>query len=46
MKEKIAKWYKQGLWTKEMVANAVAKGKLTPEDYEDITGEPYPDAGA
>ena len=23
MKEKIAKWYKQGLWTKTMVKNAV-----------------------
>ena len=29
MKEKIAKWYKQGLWTKTMVKNAVKKGVLT-----------------
>lgn len=40
MKEKIMKWYKQGLWTAEMVANAVAKGIITAEDYEEITGEP------
>lgn len=38
MKDKIAKWYKQGLWTAEMVAAAVAKGKLTAADYEEITG--------
>lgn len=41
MKKKIEKWYKQGLWTKEMVTNAVKKGILTPEDYEEITGEAY-----
>lgn len=38
MKDKIAKWYKQGLWTAEMVAAAVTKGKLTVADYEEITG--------
>lgn len=41
MKTKIAKWYKQGLWSTEMVANAVKKGVLTPEDYEEICGESY-----
>ncbi len=41
MKNKIEKWYKQGLWTAEMVANAVVKGVLTAEDYEAITGEEY-----
>lgn len=41
MREKIEKWYKQGLWTKAMVANAVAKGRLTAEDYAEITGEEY-----
>lgn len=39
MKEKIAKWYKQGLWTAEMVQNAVDKGIITPEDYAEIVGE-------
>lgn len=36
MKEKIAKWYKQGLWTEAMVRNAVTKGKLTDEEAEEI----------
>lgn len=39
MKDKIAKWYKQGLWTADMVENAVAKGVITEEDYLSITGE-------
>ena len=41
MKSKIEKWYKQGLWSAEMVANAVKKGILTAADYEEITGEKY-----
>lgn len=39
MKDKIAKWYKQGLWTEEMVNNAVAKGVLTAEEAAEILGE-------
>ena len=39
MKEKIKKWYEQGLWTAEMVRNAVIKGKLTEDEYRDIVGE-------
>lgn len=41
MKAKIAKWYKQGLWTKAMVANAVVKNQITADDYKEITGEDY-----
>lgn len=41
MKDKITKWYNFGLWTKEMVANAVEKGKITADDYKEITGEDY-----
>ena len=41
MKSKIAKWYEQGLWSAEQVANAVKKGVITAEDYADITGEAY-----
>lgn len=41
MKEKIAKWYKQGLWTAAMVGNAVKKGLITAEDYAEIIGEEY-----
>ena len=39
MKDKIAKWYKQGLWTKNMVSNAVNKGIITQGDYEEIVGQ-------
>ena len=39
MKEKIKKWYEQGLWTTEMVRNAVIKGKLTEDEYREIVGE-------
>ena len=41
MKEKIAKWYKQKLWTLEMVRNAVRKGVVTAEEYREITNETY-----
>lgn len=41
MKEKITKWYKQGLWSADMVANAVVKGIITAEGYKEITGEDY-----
>ena len=38
MKEKITKWYNQGLWTIDMVRNAVSKGIITKEQYtETIT---------
>ena len=50
MKEKIAKWYRQGLWTAQMVQDAVTKGKLTEEEAEEILAdgqvsnrEQYPD---
>ena len=36
MKNRIAKWYKQGLWTAEMVRNAVTTGVSTEEDYAEI----------
>ena len=36
MKERIAKWYKQGLWTAAMVQNAVVKGILKPEEAAEI----------
>ena len=38
MKNKIAKWYKQGLWTDEKVWNAVDKGVLTKEKAREILG--------
>lgn len=39
MKEKIAKWYKQGLWTADMVKNAVDKGILTEEEAAEILAQ-------
>ncbi len=39
MKNKIEKWYKQGLWTAEMVQNAVDKGIISAEDYAEIVSE-------
>ena len=32
MFERIKKWYKQGLWSADMVQNAVSKGILTEEE--------------
>lgn len=39
--DKVKKYYDKGWYTKEMVADFVEKGKLTPEEYEEITGEEY-----
>ena len=39
MKDRIAKWYRQGLWTRDMVLHAVEKGVLTDEDAAEILGE-------
>ena len=36
MKEKIAKWYKQGLWTEAMVLMAVTKSKITEDEAKEI----------
>lgn len=41
MKEKITKWYKQGLWSVDMVRNAVQKSVITEEDFTEITGKDY-----
>ena len=39
--EQIKKYYDLDLYTKEQVAAFVVKEKITPEEYEEITGEPY-----
>ena len=36
MFEKIKKWYKQNLWTEQMVLNAVSKGVITEEQANEI----------
>lgn len=41
MFEKVKHFYDLGLYTKEQVAMFVRKGKLTAEEYEEITGEAY-----
>lgn len=46
MKNKIAKWYKQKLWSKAMVHDAVGKGIITESDYAEIVGEEYDDLEA
>jgi len=39
--EKVKKYYDDGLWNKEMVRNAVIKGWIRADEYEEITGEPF-----
>ena len=41
MYEVIKRNYDRGMWTKQMVAVAVKKGVITPEQYQEITGEDY-----
>lgn len=36
MFEKIKKWYSQGLWTEDMVLNAIHKGAITHEQASEI----------
>lgn len=38
MKEKIKLWHGQGLWSAEMVRNAVKKGVLTEDEAAEILG--------
>lgn len=37
--EKVARYYMQGIWTKKMVEDALIKGRITQEEYEQIVGE-------
>lgn len=37
--------YNRGLWTDDMLSKLVAKGKIISAEYEEITGEPYPEDG-
>lgn len=39
--EKVKAYYDRGVWTKDMVKNAVIKGWITEAEYGEITGEPY-----
>lgn len=42
--EAIKRNFDRNLWNAEMVAVAVKKGVITPEQYRQITGEGYPEA--
>lgn len=37
----LSKRYYPKYWSKERIAALVRAGKLTPAEYEQITGEPY-----
>jgi hypothetical protein len=39
MFERIKKWYRLGLWTADMVRNAVTKGIITEEQATDIINQ-------
>ena len=39
--EKIKIYYEMGLWDIERVKNAVIKGKITVEQFKEITGQDY-----
>lgn len=39
MYDKIARWYRQGLWTAQMVQAAARKGVITPEQAASILEE-------
>jgi len=41
MFERIKRLYDEGSLSKAGVANAVKRGWITPEQYEEITGEKY-----
>lgn len=40
--DSLTRLYKAGRLTKEQIGECVTKGTITEEDYEKITGEPYP----
>lgn len=37
----INRFYQNGFWTKEMVGDAVRFGKISEEQYQEITSEIY-----
>lgn len=39
--DKIKSYFDTGLWSVEMVSKAVAKGKISEDEYQKIVGEPY-----
>ncbi|HIT18138.1 MAG TPA: XkdX family protein [Candidatus Fimivivens faecavium] len=45
-KEMAERNYTKGMWTDSMLCTLTAKGKLTAEEYEEITGSKYPGKAA
>lgn len=43
-KDMAAANYARGLWTDDMLARLVEKGRLTASEYQEITGTAYPGA--
>lgn len=39
--EMVKRYYDSGLWSIAAVRNAVVKGWITAEEYEEIIGQPY-----
>lgn len=39
--EKLTDYYSKGYWTKSMIGDAVKKGKISEEEFKQITGEDY-----
>lgn len=39
--ERYVRYYKSGFWTKQMLYNVTAKGKLYAWEYTEATGEPF-----
>lgn len=39
--QKVKSYYDRGFWTVSMVKNAVVKGWITAEEFEEITGTVY-----
>lgn len=37
----VKKYYRQHLWNEAQTRNAVVKGWITPEEFEEITGKLY-----
>lgn len=45
MYEKVKKFYELGLYTAEQVGQFAARGKLTPEEFREITGKTWVETG-
>ena len=39
--EEVMRFYKNRLWSERMTRNAVVKGWITAEEFEEITGTAY-----